>query len=38
VEDHDADAEAQGNALFLLDCAVEAFEMAVLQDKSKSDA
>lgn len=30
--------EAAGNILFLLDCAVEALEMAVLQDKTESDA
>ncbi len=30
--------EAAGNILFLLDCAVEAMEMAVLQDKTESDA
>ena len=30
--------EAAGNILFLLDCAIEAMEMAVLQDKTESDA
>jgi len=31
------DSESAGNMLFLLDCAVEALEMAVLQDKTESD-
>ena len=30
--------EAAGNILFLLDCAIEAMEMAVLQDKTERDA
>jgi hypothetical protein len=30
--------EAKGNVLFLLDCAIDAMEMAVLQDKTESNA
>jgi len=37
VENNEVDAESAGNMLFLLDCAVEALEMAVLQDKTESD-
>ena len=38
VENNTTTEEAKGNALFLLDCAIEAMEMAVLQDKTESDA
>jgi len=38
VENSPTDAESSGNLLFLLDCAVEALEMAVLQDKTQADA
>lgn len=38
VENNATDAEVSGNILFLLDCTVEAMEMAVLQDKTGSDA
>ena len=38
TENHPADPEAAGNILFLLDCAIEALEMAVLQDKTNTDA
>ena len=37
VENNEVSEEAKGNLLFLLDCAVEAMEMAVLQDKTESD-
>jgi len=37
VENNEVSEEAKGNLLFLLDCAVEALEMAVLQDKTESD-
>lgn len=38
VENAPTDSEAAGNILFLLDCTVDAMEMAVLQDKTKADA
>ena len=38
TENNPADPEAAGNILFLLDCAIEALEMAVLQDKTNTDA
>lgn len=38
VENNAVDAESAGNLLFMLDCAVEAMEMAVLQDKGENDA
>lgn len=38
TENNTADIEAAGNLLFLLDCAIEAMEMAVLQDKTNTDA
>ena len=38
VENSPSDAESAGNLLFLLDCAVDAMEMAVLQDKTQADA
>ena len=38
AENNEMTNEAAGNILFLLDCAVEAMEMAVLQDKTESDA
>jgi hypothetical protein len=37
VENNPATEEAKGNVLFLLDCAIEAMEMAVLQDKTERD-
>jgi hypothetical protein len=37
VENNAAIEEAKGNVLFLLDCAIEAMEMAVLQDKTESN-
>jgi hypothetical protein len=37
VENNEVSEEAKGNLLFLLDSAVEAMEMAVLQDKTESD-
>ena len=38
AENNTMSNEVAGNILFLLDCAVEALEMAVLQDKTESDA
>ena len=37
VENNAAIEEAKSNVLFLLDCAIEAMEMAVLQDKTESN-
>ena len=38
AENNTMSNEVAGNILFLLDCAVEALEIAVLQDKTESDA